>query len=290
MMYSQPMRCRPIKQKDVLITGCSSGIGRATAHRLRADGWRVFPTARKPEDLAGLRNEGFDPIALDLLDSRSIEQAVDEAQSRSEGRLTCLVNNAGFGQAGAMEDLSRETMRAQFEVNVFGLQELTNRLLPRMRALGEGRIINISSVLGRVTLPYLGCYSGSKHALESFTDAMRIELGGSGIGVVLIEPGPIATEFRTNLVTYAQENLTLEKGHHTERYQADLERRGEASAAQSFFTLPPAAVAKVVSHALSSNRPRRRYRVTWPAHLGEWLRRFAPDAVIDAAMKLQAKS
>lgn len=284
------MRCPAIKQKDVLITGCSSGIGLAAAHRLREAGWRVLPTARKPEDIERLREAGFDPIRMDLADADSVQQGAEAALGRCGGSLGALVNNAGFGQPGAMEDLGRDAMRRQFEVNVFGLQHLTNLVLPGMRSNRAGRIVNVSSVLGRVTLPYMGCYSASKHAVESFSDALRIELDGTGIGIILVEPGPIATAFRSNLVDYARDSLDFEAGCHADRYRQEIGKREGGKLTPRTFTVEPDAVAKVIVRALEATSPRRRYRVTVPARVGELLRRLAPDAWIDAAMKLQARS
>ncbi len=156
---------------------------------------QVVPTARKAEDLQRLRENGFEPVELDVADSDSVQRAADEVLRRVDGRLGALVNNAGFGQPGAMEDISRDVLRYQFEVNVFGMQELTNRCIPVFRQQGRGRIVNISSVVGRVSLPFLGSYSATKFAMEAISDALRMELRDAGIAVSLVEPGPIATSF-----------------------------------------------------------------------------------------------
>jgi NAD(P)-dependent dehydrogenase (short-subunit alcohol dehydrogenase family) len=188
----------PVEPKSVLVTGCSSGIGAATATLLRKRGWKVFPTARNPDDLDQLRKDGFEAIHLDLGDSASVQAAADVALEVMEGNPGALVNNAGYGQPGALEDLSRDAMRAQFEVNVFGMQELTNRFIPVFRKQRAGRIVNVSSVVGRVSLPFSGIYSATKFAMEAMSDAMRVEFSDSGIGVSLVEPGPITTHFRVD--------------------------------------------------------------------------------------------
>jgi short-subunit dehydrogenase len=193
------------------------------------------------------------------------------------------VNNAGFGQPGAMEDLSRGAMRYQFEVNVFGLQELANLCLPVMRRQGWGRIVNVSSVLGRMPLPYVGIYCASKYAVEAMSDTLRIELRGTGIAVAIVEPGPIDTAFRIASMAMGRANLgSLTATAHEDYYrrQDEAHAQGRKKPSQA-FTAPPEAVAKKILHALQSSRPRRRYPVTFPAHLGLWLSRFAPAALLD---------
>lgn len=279
------MRAAPVESKTVLITGCSSGIGWSAAQYLRQRGWAVWPTARQPKDLDRLRAEGFEPLELDLLDSGSVRRTAEEALRRGRGRVGALVNNAGYGQPGAVEDLSREALRRQFEVNLFGLQELTNRLILVFRQQGYGRIVNISSVLGRITIPLMGAYAASKHALEAMSDAWRMELRGSGVAVSVVEPGPIETNFRKNAFEQAQQHVEVEKSP----FRAVYERQARRKMAAGFrstdpFTTCPEAVVRRIQHALESRRPRTRYRITLPAHLGEMLRRFAPDAFMDWAL------
>ncbi|RMD70642.1 MAG: SDR family NAD(P)-dependent oxidoreductase, partial [Gammaproteobacteria bacterium] len=241
--------------KSILITGCSSGIGLAAARGLKARGYRVFPTARREEDLQKLRGEGFEALPLDLDDSASIRQAVEDLGALTGGRLDALFNNAGFGQWGAVEDLSRETLRAQFETNLFGLVELTNLILPWMRAQGAGRIVQNSSVLGLIAFPYRGAYVASKFALEGLSDALRLELRGTGIHVSLIEPGPVRTKFRENAYRAFVRNIDRENSPHRGFYQI-LERRLQSKAPKSRFTQPPEAILKPLLHALESPRPR----------------------------------
>jgi len=273
------------ESKSVLVTGCSTGIGAATAMLLREQGWTVYPTARKPADLERLRSEGFDPIALDIADSNSVLAAADEALEKMGGTPGALVNNAGYGQPGALEDLSRDAMRAQFEVNVFGMQELTNRFIPRFREQGRGRIVNVSSVVGRVSLPFLGIYSASKFAMEAMSDALRVELCDSGIAVSLVEPGPITTHFRQTSVAQADHYLAHGDSAFRTLYQREVERRRQQPVDKKKpFSKPPAAVAEKILHALESSRPKRRYCVTVPAYAGAVFRRILPDAWVDATL------
>jgi NAD(P)-dependent dehydrogenase (short-subunit alcohol dehydrogenase family) len=267
----------------VLITGCSSGIGNATAQEMKDRGWSVWATARKPEDLEQLRREGLNALELDVSDPASIDQAVRTLREATGGHLKALVNNAGFGQPGALEDLTRDQLRYQFEVNVFGLLDLTHRLLPDLMRDGDARLVHISSVVGRVALPFMGIYSASKFAVEALADVQRIELNGTGIRVSLVEPGPIRTEFSTNAVSQGSPALEAPESRFAGLYKKTLaKRRVENGAAP--FALPPEAVAAKIAHALTSPRPRRRYRVTLPAQFGAFASRFFPDALIDVIL------
>ncbi len=273
-----------VQEKSILITGCSTGIGAAAARHLRDRGWRVQPTARKDADLATLRANGFDPLPLDLSDERSVRQVVEATLDRFGGRIGGLVNNAGFGQPGAVEDVSREAMRHQFEVNVFGMQELTNAFIPVMRRQGWGRIVNISSIVGILALPFMGVYSASKFAMEALSDALRVELKDSGIAVSLVEPGPIESAFRKNSAIRAREELSTSRSPYGSMYERELKRRDETNREMAFFTKPADAVAPRIAHALETSRPRRRYPVTVPSHVGMILKRMATDSFIDRMM------
>ncbi len=266
--------------KSVLITGCSSGIGSCVAKGLKERGYRVFATARKMEDVERLHAEGFESLQLDLDDSNSIQNAVDQVTKATNGQLYALFNNGAYGQPGAVEDLNRATLRAQFETNLFGTVELTNRIIPLMRAQGRGRIIQNSSVLGLVVLPYRGAYNASKFALEAITDTLRLELHGSGVFLSLIEPGPIESRFRNNAFKAYQRNIDKAQSVHREHYEvteARLTKEGPAVP----FTLPPEAVLKQVIHALESTRPKVRYYVTLPTYLLATLRRLLPFRLLD---------
>ncbi len=272
--------------KTVLITGCSSGIGRATALGLKKRNWRVFATARKEKDVKELKKLGFESHLLDVLDSNSIKEAVDWLLAKTGGNLEALINNAGYGQGGAIEDLSREMLRQQFEVNVFGLQELTNRLIPIFRRQRRGRIVNISSVAGRLSLPYSGAYSASKYALEALSDALRNEVRSSGIRVSLIEPGVIRTKFNEKAQEYFIPIKEDRTSYHYKAYQKmSWEREKELSA-----RVPsPEAVVKRIIHALENKRPRARYLVTKEAYLFVILKRILPDSLIDFLIRQRMK-
>lgn len=268
-------------QKNILITGCSSGIGLDVARGLQQQGWRVFASARRAEDVARLQADGFaDALLLDVDDSASIRQALDEVLRRSGGQLQALFNNAGYGQPGAAEDISRPAMRAQFETNLFGAWELTNAVLPVMRRQGGGRILFNSSVLGFAAMKYRGAYNASKYAMEGLCDTLRLELAGTGIHVSLIEPGPIESRFRPNALQKFLANVDIEASAHRDSYQKQLARlKKEGHAAP--FTLPGTAVLAVVEKALAAPRPAARYRVTTPTKVFWYLKRLLPTCWLD---------
>lgn len=270
-----------MSSKNVLITGCGSGIGLHLANGLdQRGGYRVFATARRQEDVARLRGSGLQAMQLDLTDPGSIAAAVDRSLEMGAGRIDVLINNGGFGQPGAVEDLSREVLKAQFEVNVFGTHDLTHRVLPAMRRQGHGRIVQISSILGLICLPFRGAYCASKYALEALSDALRLELRGTGIHVCLIEPGPIESCFRTNSRRRFEEFVAAGHSPHEQRYQAMLARL--ASGRPDPFTLPPEAVLGKVLLAMERRHPRARYQVTIPSTVLARLKRVLPDRLFDA--------
>lgn len=271
--------------RSILITGCSSGIGLCVAEGLAARGYRVFATARKPQDVAQLQAKGLEALRLDLDDTASIHAAVDEVLVRTGGTLYALFNNAGYGQPGAVEDLSRAVLRAQFETNVFGMLELTNHVLPVMRKQGHGRILQNSSVLGYVALAYRGAYNASKFAIEGLTDTLRLELRGSGIHVCLIEPGPIASRFRANAFAMYQRHIDKAGSVHREKYEA-MERRLTQPGPAAPFTLGPEAVLVKAIHALESAHPKARYRVTRPAYFFAYAKRCLPSSWLDRILGL----
>lgn len=273
-----------MSSKTILITGCSSGIGACVAQGLKGRGWRVFATARRPADVVRLQAEGLESLPLDLRDSASIQAAVVAVLDRTDGRLDALFNNGAYGQPGAVEDLSRDALREQFETNLFGVQELTNQIIPVMRRWGGGRILYNSSVLGLVAFPYRGAYVASKFALEGLADTLRLELIGTGIHVCLIEPGPILSRFRDNAHAAYRRHIRAEASPHRERYAA-LEARLIKEGPAAPFTLPPEAVLKRVVHALESPRPQARYYVTVPTYLFGALRRLLPTRALDAILR-----
>jgi NAD(P)-dependent dehydrogenase (short-subunit alcohol dehydrogenase family) len=272
------------KLRTILITGCSSGIGLAAAQILNERGWRVFATARKDEDVEMLPMRGLESLELDLDDSASIRAAVEEVLTRTGGRLDALFNNGAYGQPGAVEDLSRQAMRDQFETNLFGWLELTNLVIPVMRRQGHGRIVMNSSLLGLAGFPFRGAYVASKFALEGLTDTLRLELAGTGIHVSLIEPGPIASKFRENALRQFRRHIDLDRSVHREAYLAQIARLEKPGAAVP-FTLPPRAVVDRLIHALDSPRPRARYYVTLPTFLVGYARRLLPSRGMDRLLR-----
>jgi len=268
------------RDKSILITGCSSGIGYTVATGLQKRGYNVIASARNMKDVERLRAEGLQCIQLDLADSDSIKQAVVQLMEISHGRLFALFNNAAYGQPGAVEDLSRDVLREQFETNLFGTQELTNLIIPLLRKQGYGRIIYNSSVLGLIALKYRGAYNASKFALEGLADTLRMELTGSGIHVALIEPGPITSRFRANAFAAYEKNINRDLSVHRETY-LKMEARLMKSGNVAPFTLGPEAVLKKVVHALESPRPCTRYYVTVPTYLFGFLRRVLSSRMLD---------
>lgn len=275
--------------KTILITGCSSGIGYCIAKGLHARGYRVFATARKKADVEQLSAEGLESFRLDLNDSNSINFAFEEVMRRTGGELYALFNNGAFGLPGAVEDLSRDALRAQFETNVFGWLELTNLAIPVMRRQGYGRIIQNSSVLGFVSMPYRGAYNASKYAIEGLSDTLRLELHGSNVYVSLIEPGPIASRFRMNAVKALEKYIDIDNSVHREKYQGVRSRLNKPGPAVP-FTLPPEAVLKRVIWALESGKPQPRYYVTFPTYLFGFLKRILSTRVLDTILAKSGNS
>ncbi len=271
-------------ERSILVTGCSSGIGLACARGLKARGWRVLATARRREDLRMLTTVGLEPVPLELADSDSIAACADHALNATEGRLDAVFCNAAYGQPGAVEDLTRDTLRRQFEINLFGTVELTNRLIPPMRQQRRGRIVMNSSVLGFVSMPWRGAYNASKYALEGICDTLRLELHGSGVHVSMIEPGPILTRFRHNALAAFRANVDLDNSIHQHRYRTMLDTF-DTDGPVVPFTLGPEAVLVKLERALNDRRPKARYRVTLPTHLFAALKRLLPDRALDAILR-----
>ena len=268
------------KYQSILITGCSTGIGKCVAYGLHQRGYRVFASVRNPDDLAAFEVAGIECLVLDYCDSASIKVAVEQVLEKTDGHLYALFNNGAYGQPGACEDLSREAIRQQFETNVFGWMELTNLVIPVMRAQGYGRIIQNSSILGLAAMSMRGAYNASKFAIEGFSDTMRLELAGKDIHVSLIEPGPIESKFRSNAYRAFQQHIVIDNSVHRERYQEMIARFEDSGNVQP-FTLPPEAVLKRVVHALESKRPKIRYPVTFPTYLLAWLKPVMSDRMMD---------
>lgn len=268
--------------RSILITGCSSGIGYHCAHALHARGWQVLATCRKPEDAERLRAEGLTCGVLDLSDTDSITAGLSWALDQTGGTLDALFNNGAFGLPGAVEDLPTDGLREIFETNFFGWHELTRQVIPVMRAQGHGRIVQNSSVLGFITYKWRAAYVSTKFALEGLTDTMRLELNGSGIHVVLIEPGPVTSKIRENARSHFERWIDWENSALSDLYRDTLLKRlYEDKDKPDAFELPPDAVAKKLIHALEAGRPRPRYYVTVPTYFMGAMKRLLPTRALD---------
>jgi len=274
-------------RRTIIVTGASSGIGAFCARALKDDGWRVFATARKPEDIAALEAAGIEAFYLDYREPDSIAALVEAVLQRTGGRLDALYNNGAHAQPGAVEDLPVEALREQMEANLFGWHDLTRRIVPVMRRQGHGRIVHCSSILGLTPVKWRGAYVASKHALEGLMLCLRAELAGSGIHVSLIEPGPIESRIAPNGLAWFLANIDHENSVHREAYQAQLARmRGGGS--KSRLKLKPVAVYRVLRHALLSQKPRPHYVVTLPARVGVILKRLLPASLLYRILASQA--
>lgn len=269
--------------RNVLVTGCSSGIGYCVAKGLRERGYQVFASARKDEDVKRLEQEGFKTLILDLADPESVQDAVYELMLRTNNELYAVFHNGAYGQAGALEDLSRTVLERQFATNVFGWHQLTAMLLPILRQRNEGRIIYNSSLLGFVAFPFRGAYNASKYAIEGLADTLRLELADTDIKVVLIEPGPISSRFRANALQSLHDHVNTSASVHRLKYQGAI-RRLEKQGHAAPFTLPPEAVLERVIQALEAPHPKARYRVTVPSHVFWWARRLLPTRWLDKVL------
>lgn len=272
--------------KAVLITGCSTGIGRAAAEHLSARGWNVYATARNPESIADLAAKGCKTLALDVCDEASMRAAIAGIE-RSEGAVGVLINNAGYGQLGAFEEVPMGEVRRQFETNVFGLVAMTRLVLPGMRRQGWGKIVNLSSMGGRMTLPGGGYYHATKYAVEALSDVLRFEVKGFGIDVALIEPGAIKTRFGATAIGSIGEPADASSPYAA--FNASMAERMHDAFEGSMASMAagPEAVARAIEKAISAPRPKTRYVVTLAAHLLMGLRRWLPDRAWDAMLRTQ---
>lgn len=269
----------------IFITGCSSGIGYAAAFELAKRGHQVIASCRSPADQARLQAAGLTTVLMDVRDSQSISSGLEQVLQLTEGRLDVLINNAGYGQGGALEDVPRAVLREQFETNVFGLMDVTARLIPLMRRQGQARIINISSVLGFISMPFRGAYNASKYAVEGLSDTLRLELHQSGIQVITVEPGPVESQFRNTVVDTSLTKIDWQNSAFREQYQHMLgDYRQQKS--HSMFTRGPEAVVSKLIHAIESRHPKAKYRVTFPTHLFAWLKRLLSTAMLDRLLRL----
>lgn len=263
------------QKKTILITGCSSGIGAYCAKALKERGWRVFATARKEQDLHYLKEQGFEAFYLDYCEPESIAALAATVLELCDNRLDALFNNGAYAQPGAVEDLPLHALRLQFDANFFGWHDLTQRLIPAMRACKNGRLVHCSSILGLVPMKWRGAYVSSKFALEGLMLVQRMELEGSGISVSMIEPGPITSKFTVNAAGYAEKYIDMEKSVHVEDYRRQFAKL-QSGGTKSSVKLGPDAVFEVLLHALESKRPRPHYLVTRPAKMGILAKRLLP--------------
>jgi NADP-dependent 3-hydroxy acid dehydrogenase YdfG len=272
--------------KAVLITGCSSGIGEATARRLAGSGWTVYATARDADKLSDLREAGCKTLSLDVEDEDSMKAAVAEVE-QAEGAVGVLVNNAGYSQSGAVESVSIDKVRKQFETNVFGLVRMTQLVLPGMRRQGYGRIVNMSSMGGKLVFPGGGYYHATKYAVEAISDALRFEVKGFGVDVILVEPGLIVTNFGGTAAGSIDEDVTPDDAYvkFNEKVVKATENAYDGPASK--LGGPPDAVAKVVEKAIGAKSPRARYTVTPSAKLMMGQRAIVSDRMWDRMMRMQ---
>lgn len=289
-----------LMQRSILITGCSTGIGYTCALGMKERGWRVFATARKPEDIERLSSLGLETVYLDYTEPQSIAKCAEYVLGKTDGKLDALFNNGAFGQGGAVEDLTPDVLRHQMETNVIGWHDLTCRIVVAMRKNGYGRIVQCSSILGLIALKWRGAYNASKFAIEALADTMRLELHGSGVYVCQIEPGPIRSKFQHHAIENFKKTIDVEKSAHRQTYEKQMSGKSfralngwepetpEASAAKTGkgwkinYRLGPDAVLNKLIHAVESSKPKPRYYVTVPTHVGAFARRILAGRWFDA--------
>jgi NAD(P)-dependent dehydrogenase (short-subunit alcohol dehydrogenase family) len=269
-------------QKSILITGCSSGIGLDCAKTLHAQGWRVFASCRQQKDCDKLAEMGLEAPRLDHSDTLSISKAIDYVTEQTGGTLDAVFNNGAFAVPGAIEDIPTDALRSIYETNVFGYHEVIRQVIPIMRTQGHGKILNCSSVLGFVTMPWRGAYNSTKFALEGLTDTLRIEMRDTNIDIILIEPGPIGTKIRENSIPHFEQWIDWQNSPRKNQYETGLVKRlYKPKDGPDAFELPASAVTAVVIKALSSRRPRPRYYVTIPTHFMGALKRILSTRALD---------
>jgi NAD(P)-dependent dehydrogenase (short-subunit alcohol dehydrogenase family) len=269
-------------ERVVLITGCSSGIGHDAAHHMARRGWRVLATCRKPADCARLEGEGLESFPLDYADPDGIAAAVEQALDRTGGRIDAVFNNGAFAVPGAVEDLPRDALRFIFETNLFGVHDLTVRLIPHFRRQGFGRVVNCSSVLGFTALKWRGAYVATKFAMEGLTDVLRLEMRDTPVKVVLIEPGPITSRIRANSIPHFERFIDWEASPRAEQYRSVLLKRLYKGEGKDTFELPASAVSQVLARAMEARNPAPRYLVTTPTWIMAAARRLLPTRALDA--------
>lgn len=262
---------------NIIITGCSTGIGLETAHYLKSRGIKVYPTARQSKDVTMLKEQGFeDAMLLDVTNYEQI-RAVINAVLANDNTIDVWFNNAGFGQAGMLEDIRTEILKEQFETNVFGLHEATRQLIPIMRKQGYGKIIQHSSVLGIISLAGRGAYNASKYAIEGLSDTLRLDLEGENIHISLLNTGPVSSEFRNNAMQKLQANVDIENSYHKATYLQNIEGRHKKVP----FNLEAISVAKVVHRIIQAKNPKPRYYITKATYILGYLKRILSSKLLD---------
>lgn len=272
-------------KKSILITGCSSGIGYETAKYLHTNGYDVYATARKDDDVAKLRDEGLNAHQLDVTDEASMDTALAWVLKKTGGTLYALFNNAGIGQPGAVEDITPEVLRMQFETNVIGLHAMTRRVIPIMRAQGYGRIIQHSSVLGLISLRFRGAYNASKYAVEGLNDTLRLELSDTDVHVITLNTGPVRSKFRDNAIVLFEKNVDAANSVFHTLYETQMKQRKSVKEEKSLFTKNPDAVIEKVVLALEKPVPDPRYYITRATWIIATFKRFLPTFLLDKLLK-----
>lgn len=280
------MNPTPADERSILITGCSTGIGYHCAVAMKERGWQVFATVRNEVDQKKLQTEGLNALIMDYTDISSIRDCVKEVLAATNNKLDALFNNGAYGQVGAVEDLTTDVLRAQFEANVFGWHELTRLLIPSMRENRAGRIVQCSSVLGFISMKYRGAYSASKFAIEALSDTMRMELMGAGIHVSLIEPGPIESKFVARTITVFEQTIDAKNSPHNAVYEKRMARMKRGGANR--FKLGPEVVQKRLVHAVESANPKARYYVTTPTYVMGFLKRILSHRALSHFLAAQS--
>ncbi len=262
---------------SILITGCSSGIGKETALYLQEKGYRVFATARDEKDVEELIKLGFEAYLLDVTKPKTIKKTLKKVLQQTNGTLDIVFNNAGYGQPGALEDISTEVLKEQFETNVFGLHEVTNQVLPIMKSQGYGKIIQHSSVLGLISLQLRGAYNASKYAIEGLTDTLRLELKDTNIDVTVLNTGPVTSDFRKNAIKKAKKNIDIENSRFKEKYQESL----QDNKSKVPFNLPAIEVAKIVEKIIQTQNIKPRYYITKATYILGFAKRILSSSLLD---------
>lgn len=270
--------------QNILITGCSTGIGLQTAKTLKQNGIKVYASARKEEDVQMLKELGFNTFLLDVTNPKHISDALEQI-IKNDAKIDAVFNNAGFGQPGALEDIRTNILREQFETNVFGLHELTRQVLPYMREQGYGKIIQHSSVLGIISLKFRGAYNASKYAIEGLADTLRLELADTKIFISTINTGPVTSKFRDNAVKKFQQNVDQENSAYKKEYDTQLNARLESKKDDTPFNLPATSVADVIQNIMNTNNPKPRYYVTKATYILGFFKRILSTSLLDKILQ-----